>query len=94
MNGYISVRDAARLAGVDVRLMRQRLQVLHEEHGNILFRFSDAQNAKQWTTPIALKTHMPERFAEVTALDLLEFRAQLLELGKRVGRLEKRVFAG
>lgn len=91
MNGYVSIRLAAEVAGVDRRLMRRRLQMLNEEFGGILFRFSDAPNAKLWTTPAALREHMPERFAEVTSLDLLELRASNQELAARVARLEKKL---
>ena len=90
--GYIGVAHAARLAGLNPRRMRLRLKALHRRHGGgVLFRFAEGRNAKLWTTPQALRKVMPERFDEVSELDLIDLRSRTLALESRVTRAEKRI---
>ena len=89
--GYIGITEAARMAGLDPKVMRRRLRVLNAKFGMVLFRFSDAVNGKLWTTPQALRRVMPERFDEVSHLDLIELRGLITELQQRAHRTERRL---
>ena len=89
--GYLAVNAAADIAGRDRRDFRDELWKLHEEHGSVVFRFSEAPNAKLWTTIHALKKYIPEVFGEVTQLDVLELREMIVEDRRRLARLEKKV---
>lgn len=89
--GYIRIAKAARLAGMKPRRMRSRLRALQRKHGGVLFRFGDAPNSPLLTTVVALRRLMPERFDEVSELDLIELRSMLLEAQQRIGRLERKV---
>jgi hypothetical protein len=88
--GYVGISQAARLAGMPTWLMRRRLKSLHRRHGQVLFRFTDGKNSKLWTTPQALRRVMPERFDEVSELDLIELRTLLLEAQHRIAREERK----
>lgn len=90
MNGYISIADAAKAAGLDRRAMRKLLKQKHKRHGGVLFRLGEGRNSKFWTTPAALQKIMPERFAEVTELDLLELRQLSTKVERRLALLERR----
>lgn len=91
--GYISIAHAGKLAGIPAWVMRRRLKTLHRRHGQVLFRFTDGKNSKLWTTPQALRRVMPERFEEVSELDLIELRTLLLEAQHRIYREERRRIA-
>ncbi|HEY3496032.1 MAG TPA: hypothetical protein VGK73_15145 [Polyangiaceae bacterium] len=93
--GDIGVNDAARLFGQNPRTFRKALQVFHEQHGSALYRYSEAPNGKLWTNWPALRRFRPAWFTgeetlEVSALDVLELRQLVTDLGRRVMRLERR----
>lgn len=89
--GFIAVSAAADMAGKDRRVFRAELQAAHDQHGGVIFRRSEAPNAKLWTTWRALQRYMREEFGDVTALDVLELREMILEDRKRLARVEKKV---
>ena len=87
--GELSVADAAKLLGREPRAFRDELQALHETHGDVLWRYSEAKNAKQWTSLAALRRVRPGLFdIEVSPLQVLELRQQVIEHGRRLSRLE------
>lgn len=88
---YLTANDAADAFGMERREFRERLHELHEEHGGVIFRKSDARNAKLWTTREVLRKHFPEAFGEITQLDIIELLELLHESRKRIARLEKKV---
>jgi hypothetical protein len=89
--GFLAVNAAADMAGRDRRAFRLELQALHEKHGKVIYRYSPAPNAKLWTTIDALKEWIPEAFGDVTALDILELREMVVDQGRRLTRIEKKV---
>jgi hypothetical protein len=91
MNGYISIADAAKAAGLTPRAMRKLLKRKHKHLGGVLFRLGEGRNSKFWTTPGALQRIMPERFGTVTELDLLELRQLSTSVERRLSLLERRV---
>lgn len=89
----IGVNEAAAFFGLEIREFRDRLWELHEEHGGIIFKKSEARNAKLWTTKEALRKHFPEAFGEITSLDIIELVEMNQELRRRLERVEKKVGA-
>lgn len=94
MNGYLSIADAAKAAGLDRRALLKFLKRKHRELGGVLFRIGTGNNSKYWTTPAALKRIMPERFEEVTEFDLADLHLTLRGVSRRTEALEKRLRAG
>lgn len=83
---------AADMAGKDRRVFREELRALNDPPRlKAIFTRSKAPNAKLWTTWKVLQEHMKEEFGDVTALDVLELREMIVEVQKRVTRVEKKV---
>jgi hypothetical protein len=88
--GELSLHDAAKLFGKNPWTFRRELQTLHEQHGNVLWRYSEAPNAKQWTSLAALRRVLPGMFdIEVSPLTVLELRQEVIEQGRRLARVER-----
>lgn len=90
--GYIGIREATRLAGLNRKTVLRKLRRVHRRTP-VLFKFSEAPNAKLWTTPDAMRLAFPERFGEMPQLDVLELRQMVMELEQRTAALERKVSA-
>lgn len=93
--GYITVTDAARLRGLlkakEIRVFREDLLRRHRQSRDVLYRRSQAPNAPYWTTWRVLRREYPREFGEdveASALEVMELRGEVVELRRRVGRLE------
>lgn len=83
-----SVRDVAKKLGWPLRETRDRLKQLHELHGGVLFRESEAKNAKLWVDSETLARIWPRRFG-VSLPSALDIRSLLRRLESAEEKAER-----
>ena len=69
--GWLSIREAAKLASCTSRAMKRRLLRLHRDYPGLLRRFGDAERGKWWVNTAELKrvlrpdVEIEERVADI-----------------------------